>query len=76
MKAIGGIQHPECKISLFDWNQKYLVKIEQGMCEQTFKVSHFDVADEAALRAAVTPAFIEKALSRFASMHESINEIL
>lgn len=76
MKAIGGIPHPECKISLFDWNQKYLIKIEQGLCEQTFKVSHFDVADEAALRAAVTPSFIAEALARFQGMHESIQNII
>lgn len=65
-----------CKVSLFDWNQKYLVKIEQGLCEQTFKMSHFDVADETALRDAVTPAFIQKALDRFASMHEDLNELI
>ena len=72
MRVIGEVTHPACKITLFAWNQKYLIKLEQGPCEQTFKVSEFDVASEADLRARLTPEFIDKALARFRAMHEDL----
>ena len=72
MRVIGVIPHPACKITLFDWNQKFLVKLEQGPCEQTFKLSQLDLPDEASLRAHVTPEFIERALARFGEMFADV----
>jgi hypothetical protein len=69
MRVIADIPHPSCKISLFAWNQKYLVKFEQGACEQTFKISEFDVSGESELRERITDAFIQRVLARFESMH-------
>ena len=70
MRVIGNFPHPACKITLFDWNQKYLIKFEHGPFEQTFKVSHLDVASEEELRELIRPEFIERTLARFQSMAE------
>jgi hypothetical protein len=75
MRIIGSIPHPECKITLFSWNQKFLIKFELGLCEQTFKVPHEDVADEDDLRGRISPAFIESALLRFGQMHATLAEL-
>jgi hypothetical protein len=76
MKVIGEIAHPSCKISLFAWNNKYLVKIEQGMLEQTYKISEYDVAGEADLRDMITEGFMEKVLRRFDEMQRDWETVL
>jgi hypothetical protein len=75
MRVIGDVPHPSCKITLFAWNQKFLVKFEQGACEQTFKISEFDVAGESELREKISEALIERVLSRFVSMHEDLQHL-
>jgi len=68
MKQLADIPHPSCKITLFAWNNKYIVKIEQGMLEQTYKVSELDVLGEDDVREMVSEVFLEKVLQRFAAM--------
>jgi hypothetical protein len=71
MRLVGEIAHPECKITIFSWNNRYLVKFEQGYLEQTFKIDQFDVAGDADLKKLITPAFIQTTLGRFAEMERS-----
>jgi hypothetical protein len=73
VRTLGEIMHPQCKISLFSWNGKYLVKFEQGLCEQTFKFEHLEITaenPEAYLRESVVGALLPTVLNRFAEMHE------
>jgi hypothetical protein len=76
MRVIGEIAHPQCKISIFRWNQKYLIKIEQDMCEQTFKVSEMDVAGDADIKLRLSEEFIQRALARFKDMHKDLNLVM
>ena len=71
MRVVGEIPHPDCKITLFAWNNRYLVKLEQGYLEQTFKIDQFDVTSDADLLTIVDSEFIDKALQRFAEMAQS-----
>ena len=43
MRIIAELPHPEFKISLFNMNQKYIVKFEQGQLEQSYKLSELDL---------------------------------
>jgi hypothetical protein len=72
MRIIGEIPHPECKITLFHWNNKYLLKLELGPFEQTFKINEFDVSSEDALKKMVNEDFISQAVARFADMSRSL----
>ena len=71
MRVVGEIPHPDCKITIFAWNNRYLVKLEQGYLEQTFKIDQFDVTSDADLLTIVDIEFIDKALNRFAEMAQS-----
>ena len=71
MRVVGEISHPDCKITLFAWNNRYLVKLEQGYLEQTFKIDQFDITSDADLLTIVDTEFIDKALHRFAEMAQS-----
>ncbi|RYD78597.1 MAG: hypothetical protein EOP55_06795 [Sphingobacteriales bacterium] len=44
MRVIAELPHPECKISIFSMNQKYIVKFEQGTFEQSYKLSELDLS--------------------------------
>ncbi len=71
MRVVGEIPHPDCKITLFAWNNRYLVKLEQGYLEQTFKLDQFDITSDADLLTIVDTEFINKALNRFVEMAQS-----
>ena len=72
MRIVGEIPHPELKITIFHWNNRYLIKLEAGLFEQTYKIPEYDVASEAELKKLVDEAFIESALKRFNEMAESL----
>lgn len=76
MRVVGEIPHPDCKITLFHWNNRYLIKLEQGYLEQTFKIDQFDIPDEQALTRMVDQDFIQKAIGRFSDMAGSLHEAL
>ena len=43
MRIIAELPHPDFKITLFNMNQKYIVKFEQGQLEQSYKLSELDL---------------------------------
>jgi uncharacterized protein YprB with RNaseH-like and TPR domain len=76
MRVVGEIPHPQCKITIFSWNNRYLIKLESGLLEQTFKINEYDIVSEADLFAIVTPAFIEDAMNQFKAMEKSLRHAL
>ena len=43
MRIIAELPHPDCKISIFSMNQKFIIKFEQGTLEQSYKLAETDV---------------------------------
>jgi len=72
MRVVGEIPHPDCKITLFSWNNRYLIKFESGLLEQTFKVAEYDILQESDLYTLVDEAFIQETLARFDAMNDSL----
>ncbi len=76
MKFIKKIPHIEVDISLYEWNQKYIIKFELNGLEQTYKVSQLDIDTKEEAEAALTPAFIEQVVGRFQDMQEEWDKAL
>ncbi|WKN33005.1 hypothetical protein PZB74_06565 [Porifericola rhodea] len=76
MRIVGEIPHAECKITIFSWNNKYLIKLERGLIEQTFKVPEMDVSGDEDIRQMLSGPFMDKALLRFEEMEASLMEAL
>lgn len=76
MRVIAELPHPECKISLFSMNQKYIIKFEQGTFEQSYKLSELDLsgggADE--VFQIIDEAFIATVIERFNSMRSDFSK--
>ena len=72
MRVVKEIPHSECRITIFWWNQKYLIKLEKGPFEQTFKVSEMDVLEDE-IEGILTEQFVSEALQRFDEMFASLS---
>ncbi len=72
MRVLQEIPHPDCKITIFSWNNRYLIKVEQGPFEQTYKLHETDVTSENELYKIIDTQFIEEALARFVGMAETL----
>lgn len=72
MRVIKEIPHRTCKITLFAWNNRYIIKIEQGFFEQTFKINQFDVTDENEVVQMVDEEFVSQCVARFDQMALSL----
>lgn len=73
MRIIRELPHRECKITLFAWNNRYLIKLEQGLLEQTFKVDQFDFEHEEEVVRLIDDDFVQQALIRFREMAQSLH---
>ena len=71
MRVVREIPHPQVKITIFHWNNRYLIKLEAGDFEQTYKISEFDIASEDAVVELLDDDFMNQALSRFTEMARS-----
>lgn len=72
MRIVGEIPHPEIKITIFHWNNRYLIKLEAGLLEQTYKVHDYDVSSEEEVKRLVDEQFLQGAIARFDQMAESL----
>jgi hypothetical protein len=76
MKFIKEIPNNFCKTSLFAWNNKFILKFEAGMYEQTYKVNEYDVSGEDEIEEMLGDTFMEKIVLRFKSMADDFELIL
>lgn len=74
MRVIHERSQQGCKITFFSWNNRYLIKLEQGLLEQTYKIDQYDVANEEELLRLVDAEFVQHALQRFIEMGTSLHE--
>ncbi|MGY6520641.1 MAG: hypothetical protein ACXIUD_02870 [Mongoliitalea sp.] len=70
MRVVTEFVKQEVRISVFSWNNKYLIKFELGPMEQTFKIPEMDVLDEADLSNFYQGEFFQAVLARFEEMGE------
>ena len=68
MRIIDTIPHPSITISIFQMNDKFILKFEAGPMEQSFKFDNADVKGVENLKKMVTPEFIEDVRKRFNEM--------
>ncbi|MBC7616345.1 MAG: hypothetical protein H7202_09785 [Pedobacter sp.] len=75
MRILAELPHPSCKITLFNMNQKYIVKFEQGQLEQSFKLSELDLTGGGAneIFQMLDEEFIATVIERFKSMRNDFS---
>lgn len=63
-----------CRVTFFSWNNRYIIKLEEGLFEQTFKIDQLELAGEAELLALVDAEFVQHAMQRFSQMGQSLHD--
>ncbi|WP_276362013.1 hypothetical protein [Daejeonella sp. H1SJ63] len=75
MRIIAELPHPECKITIFSMNQKYIIKLEKGVFEQVYKISELDIPDGVnGVFRILDDQFLKNASERFSQMRSDFNE--
>lgn len=70
MRVVAEIPHDRYKITIHSYNGKYMVKIELGQFEQTFKINETDVFGLEEIKNMITHELLTNSLHRFLSMRE------
>lgn len=75
MRIIAELPHPEFKISIFNMNQKFIVKMEQGTLEQSYKISEMDLTDGInSVFELLDEEFLKTVAARFADMRKDYKD--
>lgn len=76
MRIIAELPHPDCKISIFNMNQKYIVKFEQGTLEQSYKLSELDLSGGGVneIFQIIDEQFITTVIERFKAMRTDFTQ--
>jgi hypothetical protein len=77
MRYIKDIPHSAYKISIYQWNGKYIVKFEAGgMYEQIYKIDETDVTTIEEIELMVDEVLIQRISGRFSEMHSDLNSAM
>jgi hypothetical protein len=75
MRVLAELPHPDCKITIFSMNQKFIIKFEKGIYEQTYKLSELDITEGVnGVFKLIDNEFIAAITERFAQMRTDFNK--
>lgn len=75
MRIIDSIPHPSITISIFQMNDKFIVKFEAGPMEQAFKFDSATVMSVENLKKLIDENFIETVRKRFNEMFLQMKDL-
>ncbi len=74
MRVVAELPHPDCKITIFSMNQKFIIKLEKGTFEQIYKLSELDIPEGAnGVFQILDAEFMKTASERFEQMRRDFN---
>ena len=76
MRVIETIPHANITISIFQMNDKYIVKFEAGPMEQAFKFKSDEVGGLDGLKKKIDKEFVDEVFKRFLEMKKQLGEAL
>lgn len=74
MRLVKELPHSRYKIQIHQYNAKYIVKIELGQFEQSYKIGETDVTGLEEVENMITDSLLSNALKRFVEMRTDWEE--
>ncbi|WP_121811888.1 hypothetical protein [Mucilaginibacter kameinonensis] len=75
MRIIAELPHPDFKISILNMNNKFIVKVEQGSLEQSYKIPEMDLTDGVnSVFELLDEEFLKKIATRFIDMRNDYKD--
>ncbi|MFM1876952.1 MAG: hypothetical protein RL266_2689 [Bacteroidota bacterium] len=71
MRVVGRIPHPSITITIFEYNEKYTLKLEAGPMEQSYKITIDQAGNLANLQRIADSQFLSECLAHFNAMYLS-----
>ena len=68
MRIVSNLFKDDIKISIFDYDLKYVIKFEYNRLEQTYKVDKFEYRNLSELEKKINNHFLENIKKRFSKM--------
>lgn len=75
MRVVAQIPHPKMAISIFQMNDKYLIKFEAGPMEQTYKLNQSEVNGIDGIKNMIDAVFLENVIQQFNNMFLACKEM-
>ncbi|MFT4678204.1 MAG: hypothetical protein ACI84C_002460 [Flavobacteriales bacterium] len=75
MRLVKQIPHSHFRMSIFQWNAKYILEIELDRFKQVYKWGEEEVESTVDIEKLLTPAFLNHTMGLFLEMRKGINEI-
>jgi hypothetical protein len=76
MRIIKEISHPAFRTTLFQWNNRYIIKLETGAMEQTFKIDQYEFSSDEEVLQLLDEKFLKQAMDRFEQMSLDMGEAM
>ncbi|GIV36163.1 MAG: hypothetical protein KatS3mg032_0542 [Cyclobacteriaceae bacterium] len=76
MRIIDEFTQSECRVTLMNWNNRYIIKVEKGLFEQVFKIDQFVLDGEQHLRQLLNDDFMANIDRQFEAMEYALNRAL
>lgn len=76
MRIIKEFLKDEIKVTLYHWNNRYLIKLEWELFEQTFKIPEWDLTSEADIDEILSADFLNTAANRFREMAAALGQAI
>ena len=74
MRVVAELPRPDCKITIFSMNSKFIIKFEKGNLEQTYKLAEIDLLNGLnGVFELLDEEFISSVVSRFERMNEDFS---
>ena len=61
------------RVSIMQWNEKYIIEMEAGQYKQTYKISVDSVSGLDEVKALCTPELLESTMTRFSGMNSDFS---
>lgn len=75
MRVVAELPRPDCKITIFSMNMKFIIKFEQGNLEQIYKIAELDITGGVnGVFKLLDEDFIGKVVANFRLMHENFQQ--
>ena len=75
MRIIAELPHPDFKISILNMNAKFIVKIEQGSLEQSYKIPEMDLTEGVnSIFEILDEEFLKTVSARFVAMRTDFKD--
>ncbi len=76
MRVIKEIVNPDYRTTIFNWNNKYIIKLETPSFEQTYKVDQYDLSSDEEAIELLDAEFVEEVMNRFSQMSMDLSNAM